>query len=43
MNLWGQPNFNVDEFFLKYLTKIENIFTKKQKQSTIQDFFVKDN
>jgi hypothetical protein len=33
---------NVDEFFLKYLTKIENIFTKKQKQSTIQDFFVKD-
>ena len=34
---------NVDEFFFKYLTKIENIFTKKQKKSTIQDFFVKDN
>ena len=33
---------NVDEFFFKYLTKIENIFTKKQKQSTIQDFFAKD-
>ena len=26
----------------KYLTKIENIFTKNQKQSTIQDFFAKD-
>jgi hypothetical protein len=24
------------------LTNIENIFTKKQKQSTIQDFFAKD-
>ena len=34
---------NVDEFFFKYLTEIENIFTKKQKQSTIEDFFVKDN
>ena len=34
---------NVDEFFFKYLkTKIENIFIKKQKQSTIQDFFAKD-
>ena len=33
---------NVDEFFFKYLTRIENIFTKKQKESTIQDFFAKD-
>jgi hypothetical protein len=33
---------NVDEFLFKYLTKIENIFTKNQKQSTIQDFFAKD-
>ena len=33
---------NVDDFFFKYLTNIENIFTKKQKQSTIQDFFAKD-
>ena len=31
---------NVDDFFFKYLTNIENIFTKKQ--STIQDFFAKD-